>query len=138
MRLLLIEDNPDDVAVVKRLARQSAEPIEVAVANTGSHALRWLITRTGQPDLILLDIGLPGLSGTNVLRQIKAQARLRDVPVIVLSGSDNDDDVLEGMRLGAHSHMVKPINQTDFNWIVGSVRRAGPRLHALRVLQERW
>ena len=138
MKLLLIEDNPDDVEIVKRLARSSDPAIEVAVSPTGAHALKWLGERGGQPDLILLDLGLPGMSGTAVLAAIKEHAALQDVPVIVLSGSSNDEDILEGVRLGAHSHIGKPISQADFAWIVASVRKAQPRLLALRGLQERW
>jgi len=137
MRLLLIEDNPDDVAIVNRLAKASALSVEVIALPDGTRALDWLTHRGGRPDLILLDLGLPGLSGSDVLRQIKAHAQFSDVPVIVVSGSENDEDILEGVRLGAHSHIVKPIGPGDFAWIVASVRKVQPRLTALRGVQER-
>jgi CheY-like chemotaxis protein len=136
VKLLLIEDNPDDIAIVNRLAKASALPVEVIALPDGTRALDWLTHRGGRPDLILLDLGLPGLRGTDVLRRIRSNARLNDVPVIVLSGSEDDEDILEGLRLGAHSHIVKPIARDDFAWIVASVRKLQPRLLALRGVQE--
>lgn len=137
MKLLLIEDNPDDVAIVSRLVRTSTLPVELTTLSDGLHALDWMTQTDHRPDLILLDLGLPGLRGTDVLQRIKANAQLNDVPVIIVSGSQDDDDILEGLRLGAHSHIVKPIARADFAWIVASVRELQPRLSALRGVQER-
>lgn len=135
MELLLIEDNPDDVEVVKRLAASSPVPVDVTWLPDGAVALDWLTLRGGRPDLILLDLGLPGLSGGDVLRRIKVHGQICDIPVIVVSGSQNDEDILDGVRLGAHSHIVKPIGPVDFAWIVASVRHLQPRLSNLRALQ---
>lgn len=138
MKLLLIEDNPDDIAIVNRLVQASPFPIEMTAVPDGELALAWASQQDNCPDLILLDLGLPGLRGIDVLRRIKAIAQLSDVPVVVVSGSQNDEDILEGMRLGAHSHIVKPIARDDFAWIVASVRKLQPRLQALRTAQEGW
>jgi CheY-like chemotaxis protein len=136
MNVLLIEDNPDDVAAIERLVQTSRLPAEITVRPTGRAALDWLGRVSPRPDLILLDLGLPDVPGRAVLQQIKADPRVCDVPVIVLSGSNNDDDILEGVRLGAHSHITKPISLCDFAWIVASVRKVQPRLSALRGVQE--
>ena len=137
MKLLIIEDNPDDVAAVERLADQSPVPVEVIAHTDGRDALDWMKGADGLPDLVLLDLNLPGLSGSDILRRIKSHTRLRDVPVIVVSGSEYDEDILEGLRLGAHSHIVKPISRGDFAWIAASVRKVQPRLLALRGVEER-
>ena len=135
MKVLLIEDNPDDVLAVERLARASPAPVQLTEISDGASALEWLTFGGVQPDLILLDLALPGLPGGEVLRQLKAHSQLHDIPVIVVSGTQQDADILEGVRLGAHSHIVKPIGQSDFAWIVASVLRAQPRLSALRGAQ---
>jgi two-component system response regulator len=136
VKLLLIEDNPDDIAIVNRLAKASPLSIELTALPNGVQALDWMKRGEHRPDLILLDLGLPGLRGTDVLRRIRSNAELNDVPVIVVSGSQDDEDILEGLRLGAHSHIVKPIARDDFTWIVASVRKLRPRLKALRCVQE--
>jgi CheY-like chemotaxis protein len=135
MEILLIEDNPDDVEIVRRLAASGPVPVEVTPLPDGAVALDWLTRRGGRPDLILLDLSLPGLSGSDVLRRIKVHGQICDIPVIVVSGSDNDQDISDGVRLGAHSHIVKPISPVDFAWIVASVRHLQPRLTKLRALQ---
>ncbi len=137
MRLLLIEDNPDDVAIVERLARSSPLPVEVTAHSNGVEALEWLARAEVPPDLVLLDIGLPGTRGTDILKRIKEDDELSEIPVIVVSGSRDDEDILEGVRLGAHSHIVKPIRNCDFAWIVVSVMKAQPRRLALRSMQGR-
>jgi len=136
VKLLLIEDNPDDIAIVNRLAKASPLSIELTALPNGVQALDWMKRGEHRPDLILLDLALPGLRGTDVLRRIRSNAELNDVPVIVVSGSQDDEDILEGLRLGAHSHIVKPIARDDFAWIVASIRKLRPRLKALRCVQE--
>ena len=131
MKLLLIEDNQEDVEIVRRLARSSSVPVELTVFDNGRAAIDALTSGHAAPDLVLLDINLPGERGTSVLERMKADARLRDIPVIIVSGSEVDEDILQGMRLGAHSHIVKPIQRGDFAWIASSVMRLRPRLAAL-------
>lgn len=131
MKLLLIEDNPEDVEIVRRLARSSSVPVELTVFDSGRAAIDALTSGHAGADVVLLDINLPGERGTSVLERMKADARLRDTPVIIVSGSEVDEDILQGMRLGAHSHIVKPIQFSDFAWIASSVMRLRPRLAAL-------
>ena len=135
MRLLLIEDNPDDVAIVERLARSSPLPVDLVSAADGREALALLSDGAGPIDLVLLDLDLPGTAGIDVLRRMKDDFRLRDTPVIVVSGSQDDEDILKGLALGAHSHIVKPIGNCDFAWMVASVMKAQPRLLALRGME---
>jgi two-component system response regulator len=135
VRLLLIEDNPDDVAIVERLARSSPLPVDLVCAADGREALPLLSDGAGPIDLVLLDLDLPGMAGIDVLRRMKDDSRLRDTPVIVVSGSQHDEDILKGLALGAHSHIVKPIGNCDFAWMVTSVMKAQPRLLQLRGME---
>jgi CheY-like chemotaxis protein len=132
MKLLLIEDNPDDVAAVRRM---TSARVQVTVASDGREALQRMSRVDGRPDLVLLDLHLPGMPGLEVLQRMKGDAELRDVPVIVLSGSWRDEDIKQGMLLGAHSHVVKPIGGADVDWILASVNNVQPRLLALRALE---
>lgn len=121
MRVLLVEDNPDDVAVVERLLEQSGLPMRLYVARDVDQALGRLGSPALPPELVLLDIGLPAGRGFAVLRRMRADQRLRDVPVVVLSGSQEERDVAEGLGLGAHSHVLKPLSAKTLAWMAQSV-----------------
>jgi len=138
--LLLVEDSPEDVAAVRRLTARSRVPVRLTVAAHAAEALALLSRPAGpsslgasdpSPQVILLDIHLPGMDGLEVLRQIRSQPRLDQVPTILLSGSDDDRDVRAGLELGAHSHIVKPISPQSFDWIINSVRSYLPGIAEL-------
>jgi two-component system response regulator len=121
MRVLLVEDNPDDVAIVERLLEQSGLPVRLFVARDVQQALGRLGSPALPPELVLLDIGLPAGRGFTVLRRMRADARLRDVPVVIVSGSQESRDVSEGLGLGAHSHVLKPLTAKTLGWMAQSV-----------------
>jgi two-component system response regulator len=132
MHVLLVEDGPDDVAAVRRLIDRNEPPLCLTVLRDGLEASAYAAKLPGElPDLILLDINLPGLSGIEVLRRVKAEPRLRDVPVVVLSGSDSDEDVRAAQDLGAHSYLIKPLRAQDLGWIARSVASYRTRLARL-------
>ena len=114
-RILLVEDNPGD-AELTRLAFETAG-IECAldVANSGEKALEYLeLSDTSAPQLILLDLNLPGMGGHDVLRRIKSDNALKRIPVIVLSSSASDDDIGRSYELAANSYVQKPIDMANF------------------------
>ena len=126
--ILLVEDNPDDEDLALRAFQRSDVTNPVAVARDGIEALDYL-HGTGvhagrdvsvQPAVVLLDLKLPRMDGFGVLRNIRADARTQCVPVVMLTSSREDQDVLECYRLGANSYVHKPLDFTEF---VGAMRQ---------------
>lgn len=119
MRLLLIEDNPADIELTRQCFRESSIPTEIDSALSGDAALAYL-RREGEfadaprPDLVLLDLNLPGIDGREVLAAIKTDPQLETIPVIVLTTSDAESDVHEAYRLQANSYFRKPVDLLEF------------------------
>ena len=110
--ILLVEDNPDDIALTSRALKQNNIQNELRVASDGEEALHYLLSDQGMatpPVLILLDLNLPKLSGLDVLRRIRSDARTRFVPVVVLTTSNEERDIVESYQLGANSYVRKPV-----------------------------
>jgi CheY-like chemotaxis protein/DNA-binding XRE family transcriptional regulator len=127
--VLLVEDNPEDIELTLRAFRRAKFSNKLTVARDGAEALAYLFRtgqhakRTGgQPQLVLLDLGLPKVSGLEVLRQLRAHKATKDIPVVVLTVSGEDATILECSRLGTINYIVKPI---DF----GSFAHATSKLH---------
>ncbi len=139
VEVLLVEDNPDDVIALERLATRGRVPVTLNVVRDGQAALDCLLgpwrglgaagIRT--PRLVLLDIGLPAVHGIEVLRRVRADRALRDVPIVLLSASSDERWVREGQELGAQGHLVKPLGLREFAWIVTSIDRYWSRLSRL-------
>ena len=106
-RILLVEDNPGDAQLVRMAFADALPSARVSVVTDGEAALARLRDE-GPPDLLLLDLNLPRLSGHEVLQEIRADAALRRLPVVVLSSSEADADVTRSYELGANSHVAKP------------------------------
>lgn len=119
MHILLIEDNPADVELTRQCFRESRIVNEVHAALDADTAFAFL-RHTGQfanaprPDLVLLDLNLPGVSGREILGVIKGDPDLQMIPVVVLTTSDADDDVREAYRLHANSYLRKPVDLDEF------------------------
>ncbi len=109
--LLLVEDNPADVELVRRAARECHPPLRIEVVNDGESALEFLLgdeRPARRPAAILLDLTLPGVSGFDVLDAVRGEHSLVGLPVVVFSGSDEPGDVGESYRRGASSFVRKP------------------------------
>jgi CheY-like chemotaxis protein len=127
--ILLVEDSPNDVEpTIKALASYHLAN-EVAVVRDGEEALDYLYLRgpyaerpAGNPAVILLDLKLPKVSGIEVLRQIRSEDHLKQIPVVVLTSSQEESDRTESYKLGVNAYVVKPI---DFHRFVDAVKILG-------------
>ena len=126
--ILLVEDNPDDEALTRRALMKNNIHNEIVVAHDGAEALDWLFG-TGlhaghpvSPELVLLDLKLPKVDGLEVLRRIRADAGTRLLPVVILTSSREERDLVAGYGLGANSYIRKPV---DFGQFVEAVRQLG-------------
>jgi CheY-like chemotaxis protein len=116
--ILLVEDNPKDEALTLRALAEHGIDNNVVVARDGVEALDYLLGGTKDagrspgplPQLVLLDLKLPKIDGLEVLRRIRAAERTRLLPVVILTSSMEEKDILEGYRLGTNSYVRKPIN----------------------------
>ena len=125
--ILVVEDNPDDLTLLLRAFRRTGVGVPVRTATTGQAALDYLgaYATGGSPDrllAILLDLKLPIVSGFEVLARIKADPVLKLVPVVILTSSDERDDIHRGYGLGANSYLVKPANPSDLNSLVDRIQ----------------
>ena len=128
--ILLVEDNPDDVELTLRALRRYHIANEVVVANDGVQALDYLFGTgsyagrdiNSQPAVVLLDLKLPKVDGMQVLKEMRSNERTRRIPVVILTSSNEEMDVLESYNLGANSYVRKPV---DFQQFYEAVRQLG-------------
>ncbi len=121
--IMLIEDNPDDEALALRALKTNKIANNVQIARDGSEALEKLLDpNTELPEIILLDLKLPKIDGLEVLKQIRGNERTRLMPVVVLTSSKEERDIVESYSLGANSYIRKPV---DFEQFVEAVRQLG-------------
>jgi two-component system response regulator len=119
-KILLVEDNPDDVALTLRALKSNNITNDVAVAQDGVQALDYLFGSGGKPALedlpavVLLDLKLPKVSGLEVLERIRAEDRTHLLPVVILTSSDEEQDLIRGYKLGANSYVRKPVDFVEF------------------------
>ena len=130
MTILLVEDNADDEALALRALRKTSVPNNVVVARDGEEALEYVFGHgryagrdvNKQPKVIFLDLKLPKLNGIEVLRSIRSDDRTSRVPVVLLTSSDEVQDLMDGYDNGANSYINKPV---DFNEFVEQVKLLG-------------
>jgi two-component system response regulator len=125
--ILLVEDNPDHVELILKALRNNNILNEVHVASNGEEALDFLYQRGNyadapRPGLILLDIKLPGVDGIEVLRLIKADVKLRQIPVVMLTTTSDDKEVIKSYSLGANSYIVKPVDFEHFIKVIKDLK----------------
>jgi CheY-like chemotaxis protein len=126
VRVLLVEDNPGDVDLVTHAVREF--PCDVSVASDGVEAMEFLRKEgrhaaAADPDLVLLDLNLPKLSGKDVLARVKEDPTLKHIPVVILSSSQARRDLLETYRLHANCFVTKPVDLDEFLASVEAVTR---------------
>jgi two-component system, response regulator len=128
--ILLVEDNPDDEALTLRALNKNNIKNDVVVARDGAEALDYLFG-TGKyagrdtalmPQVVLLDLKLPKIEGLEVLRRVRADARTKLLPVVILTSSNEDQDRIAGYGLGANSYVRKPV---DFSQFLEAARHLG-------------
>ena len=128
--ILIVEDNPHDAELTLRALRQKKLANSLVVARDGAEALEFIFG-TGKfsgrdlsrpPKVILLDLKLPKVDGLEVLRTVKGDERTRAIPVVILTSSQEERDIVESYRLGVNSYIVKPV---DFDKFVTAVAEAG-------------
>ena len=128
--ILLVEDNPDDEALTLRAFKKNNILDEVVTAQDGVEALDYLFGEGSyagrdtsvMPELILLDLKLPKMDGLEVLKHIRADERTRLLPVVILTSSREEQDIVKGYSLGANSYIRKPV---DFAQFVEAIRQLG-------------
>ncbi|HWI40124.1 MAG TPA: response regulator [Verrucomicrobiae bacterium] len=141
--ILLVEDNPDDAELTRRAFRKAEVPVRIAVAEDGLEALDYLFragkwdgrSTEGDPHLVLLDLKLPKIDGLGVLQRLRDDARTRLLPVVILTSSVEQQDLIRGYNLGCNSYIHKPV---DFVRFIGTAKTIGdywlelnvPPLHA--------
>lgn len=124
--LLLVEDNRGDVLLAREAFRRAKIANNLAVAGDGEQALKMLLREDAyadqaRPDLILLDLNLPRMSGREVLLAIRADPNLRRIPVIVLTSSNDDSDLVKSYELNANGYIVKPVDFDRLREIVAAI-----------------
>jgi CheY-like chemotaxis protein len=128
-RILIVEDDPNDVELTLTALTDYNLANEVVVARDGQQALEYLYCRgefntrpTGNPAVMLLDLKLPKVGGLEVLQQIKSDERLKMIPVVVLTSSNEEKDMMRSYSLGVNAYVVKPV---DFHEFVNAVKELG-------------
>jgi CheY-like chemotaxis protein len=128
-RILIVEDDPNDVELTLTALADYNLANEVVIARDGQQALDYLYCKgefsarpTGNPAVMLLDLKLPKVGGLEVLQQIKSDERLKMIPVVVLTSSNEEKDMMRSYSLGVNAYVVKPV---DFHEFVNAVKELG-------------
>ena len=122
VEILLVEDNPDDMELALHALRQEKLANRVEIARDGEEALDFLFCRGAhqgrpfdhQPKVVLLDLKLPKVDGIEVLRQLKSDPRTRAIPVVILTASREEKDMINGYQLGVNAYIQKPVDFAQF------------------------
>lgn len=116
VEVLLIEDNPDDAGLTIHALKKINLANNLLHLNDGEEALDYLFSgeESGMPKVILLDLKMPKVDGIEVLRRIKADEQKRIIPVVVLTSSKEDSDIIESYKLGVNAYIVKPVDYDKF------------------------
>ncbi|MBD1844421.1 response regulator [Cyanobacteria bacterium FACHB-63] len=126
VEILLVEDNPGDVRLTEEVLKEGKIFSRLSAVEDGVQAIDFLyrhgrFAHVPRPDLILLDLNLPGKSGREVLEEIKLSSDLRRIPVVVLTTSQSEDDILRAYDLHANCYITKPIDLEQFIKVVRSI-----------------
>jgi two-component system response regulator len=123
--LLIVEDNPDDIELTLLAFEQTGIQDHVVIARDGVEAINYLFAENRLeplPDLVLLDLQLPKINGLEVLRQIRANPRTKLLPIVILTTSHEESDLIQGYGLGCNSYIRKPV---DYDQFVNVIQQMG-------------
>jgi len=112
--ILLVEDNPNDAELTQRALRKTDIGARLLIARDGAEAIERVLTEGVRPRVIFLDLKLPKIDGMEVLRRIRADERTKQIPVVVLTSSQEERDITESYKLGVNSYVVKPVEFDKF------------------------
>lgn len=126
VKILLVEDNPGDVRLTQEALKEGRVHNELAVVSDGVEAMAYIrqegkYSDVGRPDLVLLDLNLPKKDGREVLAEIKADERLRRIPIVILTTSHAEQDVLTSYGLHANCYVTKPVDLDQFITVVKTI-----------------
>lgn len=126
--ILLVEDNPDDVELTLLAFKKNNFANEIRIVEDGQEALDFLlgndpdgVTKWGYPVFILLDLKLPKINGHEVLKEIKSNQKTKRIPVVILTSSQEEEDIIKGYDYGANSYVRKPVDYQDFVQVVNKL-----------------
>ncbi|GAA3761474.1 response regulator [Plantactinospora mayteni] len=123
VRILVVDDDPGDVLMIEEALADSEVPKAIDVVGDGQEAMEFLRQEgrhreAPRPDMILLDLNMPRMDGRQVLNKVKSDDRLRTIPIVVLTTSNADTDILGSYNLRANAYVTKPIDLDDFNDVI--------------------
>ena len=126
IEILLVEDNPGDVRLTQEAARETKVHNNMHIVNNGNDAMAFLrhegrFGTVPRPDLILLDLNMPGMDGREVLRLVKSDESLRRIPVVIITSSQAEEDILRAYDLQASCYVTKPVDLEQFIKVVKSI-----------------
>src|SRR5439155_18132464 len=121
VEILLVEDNPNDAELTQRALKKTNLDVGLATVRDGAEALDYLFSDRPKPKVIFLDLKLPKIDGVEVLRRLRADDRLKSIPVVVLTSSQEERDINECYKLGVNSYVVKPVEFDKFYQVVGDL-----------------
>jgi CheY-like chemotaxis protein len=127
LEILLVEDNPGDIRLIKEILKETKIRTNIQVAMDGEAALKLLfntenLNAAPRPDLILLDLNLPKIDGRELLSEIKCSEDLKSIPVVILTTSTAEEDIIETYNNHANSYITKPVDLDHFIKVVESIK----------------
>ena len=125
LRILLVEDSPSDVRLIREALKEAALPVQVTVARDGVEATDLLQQVASglihPPDIVLLDLNLPRKNGREVLVEVKSSAKLKQIPVLVMTSSKSDEDIAKAYELNANCYITKPADLSEYINVVRAI-----------------
>lgn len=125
IKVMLVDDNPADIDLTREFLQLGKPRLAVVTAADGQHAVdeleRTLRNREPLPDLILLDLNMPRLDGRGFLTKLRARDEFRALPVVILTSSDADQDIVRSYKLGANCYVKKPVGLEEFQKVVNTI-----------------
>ena len=139
VKILLVEDDPGDQKLIKRSLLDQKVSNELSIVESGEKALTYLsqCRANDKPDLILLDLNMPGMGGKKFLRRLKADDELDTIPVVILTTSDSEQDILESYKLQAAGYIKKPVSLQGFQGVIRGLEELLGSLYADACIKRR-